>query len=248
MSEKEYIPNTAMSIHAHPDDQDFTVAGTLAKWAATGCEIITVIITDGSAGSNDPLLTANYKPTLATIRQQEQRAANALLGIKETVFMGQPDGELEPTVALRREVTKLIRRYKPEVVVTSDPQAVFYGNGYINHPDHRAAAQLALYAAFPSAGSRLLFADLLDEGYEPYNVRRVYIHGSEKPDTWVDISETLDIKIAALKQHVSQVDTHDVDEWMHKWAEREGQEKGLKYAEAYKVMILEEQEESKPEN
>jgi LmbE family N-acetylglucosaminyl deacetylase len=246
--EKEFIPKSAMSIHAHPDDQDFTVAGTLAKWAKAGCEIITIIITDGSAGSNDPERAADYKPALASIREAEQRAANAILGIQETLFMRQADGELEPTVALRREVTKLIRRYKPEVIVTGDPQAVFYGNGYINHPDHRAASQLALYAAFPSAGSRLLFADLLDEGYEPHNVKRVYIHGSEKPDTWVDISDTLHTKITALKQHVSQVDTHDVDEWMRKWAEEEGKEKGLRYAEAYKVMVLEEQEESKPEN
>src|SRR3990172_3503688 len=125
MSEKEYLPRRVMSIHAHPDDQDFTVAGTLAKWAAAGCEVITVIITDGSAGSNDPVHAADYKPTLASIREQEQRAANAILGIKETIFMGQPDGELEPTVSLRREVTKLIRRYKPEVIVTSDLQAVF---------------------------------------------------------------------------------------------------------------------------
>jgi len=246
-TKKEYIPKTAMSIHAHPDDQDFTVAGTLAKWARAGCEIITVIITDGSAGSNAPEHDADYKATLASIRVDEQRTANKILGIKETLFLGQPDGELEPTVALRKEVTKLIRRYKPDVVVIGDPQAVFYGNGYINHPDHRAAAQIGLYAAFPSAGSRLLFADLLDEGYQPHNVKRVYIHGAEKPDTWVDISETLDTKITALKQHVSQVDTHDVDDWMREWAEEEGKEKELQYAEAYKVMILEEQEE-KPEN
>lgn len=245
--ETEYLPKTAMSIHAHPDDQDFTVAGTLAKWAKAGCQIMTVIITDGAAGSNDPEHAADYKPTLASIREKEQIAANETLGIKETIFMRQPDGELEPTIALRKEITKLIRRYKPDVVITGDPQAVFYGNGYINHPDHRAAAQLALYAAFPSAGSRLLFADLLNEGYEPHNVKRVYIHGSEKPDTWVDISETLDTKIAALKKHVSQVDTHDVDDWMRKWAEEEGKEKGLAYAESYKVMILGEQEE-KPEN
>jgi LmbE family N-acetylglucosaminyl deacetylase len=243
MDEKEYIPDSAMSIQAHPDDQDFTVAGTLAKWAAAGCKIFSIIITDGSAGSNDKAHDAGYKPKLASIREQEQIAANVILGVHETIFMHQPDGELEPTVALRKEITKLIRRYKPEVVVTGDPQAVFYGNGYINHPDHRAAAQLALYAAFPSAGSRLLFADLLDEGYEPHNVKRVYIHGAEKPDTWVDITDTIDTKITALKKHVSQIDTHDVDDWIRKWAEEEGREKGFKYAEAYKVMILEEQEE-----
>ena len=247
MNNKEYIPEIAMSIHAHPDDQEFTVAGTLAKWAKGGCTIISVIITKGDAGSNDPAHAAGYKPTLASIREHEQTAANEVLGIKETIFMRQPDGELEPTIALRREITKLIRRYKPDVVVIGDPQAVFYGNGYINHPDHRAAAQLGLYASFPSAGSRLLFADLLEEGYEPHNVKRVYIHGSEKPDTWVDIADTLDTKLAALKQHVSQVDTHDVDEWIRKWAEEEANGQEMQYAEAYKVMILEEQEE-KPEN
>ena len=241
MDDKEYIPESAMSIQAHPDDQDFTVAGTLAKWAATGCKIYSIIITDGSAGSNDKAHGAGHKPKLASIREQEQITANSMLGIQETIFMHQPDGELEPTIALRKEITKLIRRCKPEVVVTGDPQAVFYGNGYINHPDHRAAAQLALYAAFPSAGSRLLFADLLDEGYEPHNVKRVYIHGAEKPDTWVDITGTIDTKIAALKKHVSQIDTHDVDDWIRKWAEEEGREKGLKYAEAYKVMILDAQ-------
>ena len=236
-----------MSIHAHPDDQEFTVAGTLARWAKTGCEIISVIITSGDAGSNDPAHAAGYKPTLASIRESEQSAANETLGIRETVYMRQPDGELEPTIALRKEVTKLIRHYKPDVVVTGDPQAVFYGNGYINHPDHRAAAQLALYAAFPSAGSRLLFAELLEAGYEPHNVKRVYIHGSERPDTWVDIAESIDIKIAALKKHVSQLGDWDPEKMIREWAEEEGKEKGLQYAEAYKVMILEEQEE-KPEN
>jgi len=247
MTEKKYIPETVMSIHAHPDDQDFTVAGTLAKWAAAGCKIISVIITDGAGGSNDPKHNADYKPILASIREREQLAANEILGIEKTIFMHQPDGELEPTVELRKEVTKLIRHYKPDVVITGDPQAVFYGSGYINHPDHRAAAQLALYAAFPSAGSRLLFADLLDERLEPHNVKRVYIHGSEKPDTWVDIGDTIGIKISALKKHVSQLGDWDPEKTLRKWAKEEGKEKDLAYAEAYKVMILEEQEE-KPEN
>ncbi len=241
MSKKEYLPKSAMSIHAHPDDQDFTVAGTLAKWARAGCEVVSVIITSGDAGSNDPARGAEYKPELAALREAEQTAANNILGVKETIYMRQPDGELEPTIALRREVTKLIRRYKPEVVVTGDPQAVFYGNGYINHPDHRAAAQLATYAVFPSSGSRLLFADLLAEGYEPHNVKRLYLHGPEKPDTWVDIGETLEAKIAALKQHASQLGDWDPTEEMTKWAReaaKSRKKKKLKYAEAYKVMIL----------
>lgn len=237
-NDQEFIPKTAMSIHAHPDDQDFTVAGTLAKWSRTGCKIVSVIITSGDSGSNDPSKLASYKPELARLREDEQRAANKVLGIQDTVFLHYPDGELMPTVQLRKDLTRQIRRFKPEVVVAGDPTGWFYGNEYINHPDHRAAAEAATYAVFPSAGTRMIFPELLDEGLMPHNVMRLYIHGHAKPDTWVDISDTLDIKIEALKKHVSQIDTHDVDKWMHKWAEEEGKEKGLKAAEVYLVMIL----------
>jgi LmbE family N-acetylglucosaminyl deacetylase len=246
MNEQEYLPKSAMSIHAHPDDQEFTVAGTLAKWAQAGCRVISVVITSGDGGSNDPAHDASYKPALAHLREGEQSAANDVIGVQQTIYMRYPDGELEPTVALRKEITKLIRTHKPEVVVTGDPQAVFYGNGYINHPDHRAAAQLATYAVFPSAGSRLVFADLLAEGYEPHNVKRLYLHGPEKPDTWVDITETIDTKIAALRKHASQLGEWDPEKMIREWAQEEGKEKGLAFAESYKVMILENEE--KPEN
>ena len=243
----EYIPTSVMTVHAHPDDQEFSIGGTLAKWAAAGAQITTVIITNGAGGSNDPAHDASYRPTLASIREGEQNAANAVLGFGPAIYLGQPDGELEPTVALRREITKLIRRYKPEVVVTGDPQAVFYGNGYINHPDHRAAAQLATYAVFPSAGSRLVFAELLAEGYEPHSVKRLYLANPEKPDTWVDISDSIDTKIAALRQHKSQLGDWDPEEMVKKWAEEDGKNANLPYAEAYKVMMLV-MEEEKPEN
>jgi LmbE family N-acetylglucosaminyl deacetylase len=242
----EFSPKIAMSIHAHPDDQEFTVGGTLAKWAAAGCEIISVTITSGDAGSNDPAKGAEYKPILAELREAEQTAANETLGLKQGIFLRYLDGELEPTIALRKELTRLIRQYKPDVVVTGDPQGVFYGNGYINHPDHRAAAQSALYATFPSAGTRLIFTDLLEAGYEPHNVKRVYIHGAEKPDTWVDISSTMDTKIAALKKHVSQVgEWQEMEKVIREWAADDGKEHGMDYAEAYKVMIL---VEDRPEN
>ena len=244
-SENEYIPKCALSIHAHPDDQEFTVAGTLAKWARAGCEIISVIITSGDAGSNDPKHGADYKPTLARIREQEQRSANAVLGVKEAVFLGYPDGELEPTLALRKELTRIIRQQRPEAVVIGDPQGVFYGNGYINHPDHRAAAQAALYAVFPSAETRLIFTDLLSAGYEPHKVKRVYVHGSEKPDTWVDIAGTIDVKLEALRKHASQLGEWDPEKMVREWAEEEGREKGIQYAEAYKVMV---NQEEQPEN
>jgi len=234
----EYIPRRAMSIHAHPDDQDFTVAGMLAKWATAGCEIISVIITSGDSGSNDPAHDASYKPVLAELREAEQRAANDVLGITQTIYLRYPDGELEPTIALRKDLTRLIRQFKPDAVVTGNPEGWFYGDEYLNHPDHRAAAQAACEAVFPSAGSRLMFADLLPAGYEPHDVKRLYIHGTDKSNTWVDITDTLDLKIKALQQHVSQVKAEEVDKWMREWAEEEAKEKEMKYAESYKVMIL----------
>jgi LmbE family N-acetylglucosaminyl deacetylase len=244
MSEKpEYVPKRALSIQAHPDDQEFTVAGTLARWVQAGCEIVSVIVTSGDAGSNEPTKGADYKPELARLREAEQTAANAVLGIKGTIFLGYPDGELEPTIALRKELTRLIRIHKPEAVVIGDPQGVFYGNGYINHPDHRAAAQAGLYAVFPSSETRLIFTDLLDEGHLPHKVKRVYIHGADKPDTWVDVSGTLDVKTAALRKHVSQLGDWDPEKMIREWAAEEGKDHGLAFAEAYKVMIMEEEED-----
>jgi LmbE family N-acetylglucosaminyl deacetylase len=244
MSEEEYFPKRAMSIHAHPDDQEFTVAGTLARWVQAGCEVISVIVTSGEAGSNEPSRNADYKPEFARLREAEQSSANATLGILETIFLHFPDGELEPSLNLRRELTRLIRRYKPEAVVTSDPQGVFYGNGYINHPDHRAAAQAALYAVFPSSETRLIFTDLLKDGYEPHKVSRLYVHGSENSDTWVDIAATINIKISALKKHISQLADWDPEKMIREWATEEGKEHGLEYAEAYKVMILTEEKDN----
>ncbi len=237
-NDKEYTPKSAMSIHAHPDDQDFTVAGTLAKWARNGCQIVSVIITSGDAGSNDPSKDANYKAELARLREREQRTANQVLGIKETTFLRYPDGEVEASIPLRRDLTRLIRQYRPEAVVTGDPTAWFYGNDYINHPDHRAAAEAAIYAVFPSSGTRMIFPELLDEGLLPHEVKRLYIHGNEKPDTWIDISETLQVKIEALKKHLSQKDTHEINGRMREWAEEEGKDKGLMYAESFRVMRL----------
>ncbi len=237
--QKEFIPKRAMSIQAHPDDQEFTVSGTLARWVQAGCNVVSVIVTSGDAGSNEATRGEEYKPELARLREQEQSAACAELGIQETVYLHFPDGELEPTMELRKELTRLIRKYQPEAVVIGDPQGIFYGNGYINHPDHRAAAQAALYAVFPSSETRLIFTDLLEAGYEPHKVKRLYVHGSEKSDTWVDISSTIDLKIAALKKHASQLGDWDPTDMMREWAAEDGKEHGLRYAEAFKVMLHE---------
>lgn len=247
MSE-EYLPKIAMTIQAHPDDQEFSVGGTLAKWAKAGCEIISVVITSGDSGSNDPAKDGSHKQELADLREKEQLAANAILGVKETIFLRYPDGELEPTIQLRKDLTRLIRQFKPDTVLSGNPEAWFYGNEYVNHPDHRAAAQAACTAVFPSAGSRLMFTDLLAAGYEPHEVKRLYVHGTEKSDTWIDISETLDLKIKALQQHASQIPVDEVGKWMTDWAAEDGKEKGLKYAENYRVMILKRDEEAKSEH
>jgi len=231
-------PKRAISIHAHPDDQEFTVAGTLAKWSRAGSEILSVIITDGEAGSNDPSKDGSFRPELARIRREEQLRAADLLGIQETVFLHYPDGELETSLRLRKDLTRLIRKFQPQVVVCGDPTARFYGNSYMNHPDHRAAADVACDAAFPSAGSRLVFADLLGEGLQPHNPNRVFLHGSDQPDVWVDISETLPLKVEALRQHRSQIGNEDVEKQIREWAAEDGKKQGLAYAEAFRVMIL----------
>jgi len=231
-------PKRAMSIHAHPDDQEFTVGGTLAKWARAGCEIVTVCITSGGAGSNKFTPPEMTREALVAIREEEQRDACRILGVKETIYLGYEDGMLEASIPLRRELTRLIRRYRPEAVLTGDPTVRYYGTTYMNHPDHRVAADVALDAVFPSAGTRLIFPELLAEGLEPHEVRQVYIHGAERPDTYVDIAETLDVKLAALRAHKSQMGEWDPAEMLTQWAAEQGRRRKLKAAEAYRRMIL----------
>jgi LmbE family N-acetylglucosaminyl deacetylase len=231
-------PKRAMSIHAHPDDQEFTVGGTLAKWARADCDIVTVCITRGGAGSNKFTPPDMTREALVSIREDEQREACRILGVKETIFLDYEDGMLEPSIALRRELTRLIRRHRPEAVLTGDPTVRFYGPTYMNHPDHRAAADVALDAVFPSAGTRLIFPELLAEGLEPHEVREVYIHGADRPDTYVDIAEVLDVKLAALRAHKSQMGEWDPAEMITQWAAEQGRRRKLKAAESYRRMIL----------
>src|SRR4026208_817052 len=191
-----------------------------------------------------PQRVGGHKQERAELREKEQLAANAVLGFRETVFLRYPDGELEPTMALRKDLTRLIRQYKPDTVSVGNPEAWFYGDEYVNHPDHRAAAQAACEAVFPSAGSRLMFADLLPAGHAPHEGKRLYVHGTDKSNTWVDITETMDLKIQALQQHVSQINPEEVGKWMREWAEEEAKDKEMKYAESYKVMVLKKDKEA----
>jgi LmbE family N-acetylglucosaminyl deacetylase len=223
-----------MVIFAHPDDPEFMVGGTTAKWAREGAHVTYVIITDGSAGSNDPTMP---KDVLVDMRRREQRGACDTTGVKELIFLGYQDGMLQPTLQLRRDLTRLIRRYKATIVVCGDPTAWFYSGGYINHPDHRAAATAAIEAVFPSAETRPIFAELLDEGLEPHKVHQLWITGAPQADTWVDISADIETKIDALRHHKSQVEVGD-GEFIRQWAREDGAKANMEMAESYKVMKL----------
>jgi LmbE family N-acetylglucosaminyl deacetylase len=224
-----------MVITAHPDDAEFTVAGTVARWAREGKAVIYVICTDGSRGSNDP----KVKPErMVAVRRAEQEAAARVLGVEEVVYLGYEDGTLEPSLALRRELTRVIRRYRPDIVVCPDP-TFRYSDGYLNHPDHRAAGDAALDAVFPSARTRYIFPELLDEGLEPHKVREVLIRGALSPNFWVDISDTIELKIAALKKHESQVrHIQDLEEWIRGRARQEAMGQDMTYAESFKRITL----------
>ena len=225
------VPESAMVVFAHPDDAEFTVAGTVAAWTKAGCRVIYVACTDGNSGSHEPGMT---RERLAGIRRAEQRAACAILGVSEVVFLGYDDGQLQPTLDLRRDLVRAIRAHKPETVITWDPTVMFSDN-YINHPDHRAAAQAALDAVAPASALPLLWPDV----GTPHRVRLVYIYSNSTPNVWVDVTSTIEQKIAALKQHASQMEDRDPTENIQKRNAEMGKERGLAFAESYRVIRLE---------
>ncbi len=231
-------PARVLSIHAHPDDQEFTVGGTLAKWARAGSHVVTVCITSGGAGSNEHTPPDMTREALVPMREEEQRQACHVLGIPDVVFLGFEDGMLQATLDLRRELTRVIRRFRPDAVVCGDPTVRYYGSMYMNHPDHRAASDAALDAVFPSAETRLIFPELLAEGLEPHKVRAVFIHGSDSPDTFIDISESLSAKLAALKEHRTQMGTWDPTDMITGWAKMQGAPRKLEAAESFRLMRL----------
>ncbi|GAB4338759.1 MAG: PIG-L family deacetylase [Dehalococcoidia bacterium] len=233
----EYRPESAMVIVAHPDDAEFLVAGTVAKWARQGTEVTYVVITNGNKGSEDPEMTPSR---LAAIREQEQRAAGAVLGVRHYEFLDYEDGYLVHTLGLRRDLTRLIRRYRPEVVMTFDPTVRFMYGAYPNHPDHRACGDAAVDAVFPSARDRLTFPELLTDGLEPHKVKQLWMGATDQPNVWVDITgEPLERKQQALMQHPSQLDegvvAFAID--MSRWAAHDCE---FEHAEAFRRIIFDE--------
>jgi len=219
---------------AHPDDAEFGCAGSVARWVGEGRDVFYCLVTNGNRGSNDPSMTPER---LARIREDEQRAAARTLGVKDLVFLGYPDGELEDTREARRDVVREIRRFRPDRVVTQNPFPTL--NPYSGHRDHRHAGRLALDAVYPYARDRLHFPEVLAEGFKPHKVREVYLMGHTEPDTFVDVSGTMDRKLAALRCHASQLkDFSGVEGLVRQRAADVGKPHGYTYAEAFRVIDL----------
>ena len=219
---------------AHPDDAEFGCAGSVASWVADGCEVFYCLMTSGNRGSDDPGMAPDR---LAVIRQEEQRAAARVLGVKDIAFLGYPDGELEDTRDARRDVVRAIRRFRPDRVVTQNPFPSL--SPYSGHRDHRHAGRLALDAVYPYARDRLHFPEVAAEGLLPHKVRQVYLMGHDEPDTFVEITGTMDTKLAALRCHASQLkDFAAVEARVRERAADLGKTPGYTYAEGFRAVEL----------
>lgn len=219
----------ALVIVAHPDDAEFGSAGTVAGWTERGIQVDYVICTDGAQGSADPTVPTSE---LRGIREREQREAAAVLGVASVTFLGHPDGGLADDSELRRQLTREIRRVRPDLVVCQNAVR-HYGNLGGNHPDHLAAGQAAIEAIYPFARNPYAFPELLEEGLEPHVVREVLITGTPDPDYFVDVTKTLDRKLEALRCHRSQ-HRQDPSERVKARLAEAGQAHGFQYAESFR--------------
>lgn len=221
-----------MVISAHPDDVDFGCGGTLALWAREGMEIVYTICTSGEKGTDDPSMT---NLALARTREKEQRAAAKVIGAKDVIFLRKPDGELQYSLEFRGELVRVIRQFRPDVLLTHDPANRAFDNQYIFHADHRVAGELAFDAAYPAALNRNFFPGHLAEGLTPHAISEIYFFATSQPNTWVDIGPTMDLKIKALRCHASQIKKPKVmEELVRTWFGAWGREKGLAYAERFR--------------
>jgi LmbE family N-acetylglucosaminyl deacetylase len=195
-------PKEILIILAHPDDPEFFLGGTIARWIKAGHHVRYVLLTKGDKGTKNPNLTAE---DVARIRVEEQAAAARSLGVTSIDFLDYADGYLIPDLEMRKNVVRFIRRYRPHILVTCDPANIFPSQQYINHPDHRNAGQVVIDAVFPAAGNRFFFPELLAEGCEPHEVEEVWMSLTGEPDIRLDVTEHWGDKMAALKMHASQI-------------------------------------------
>jgi LmbE family N-acetylglucosaminyl deacetylase len=212
----------------HPDDAEFGVAGTVAKWTREGKQVVYIVCTNGNKGTSDP----DVKPDeLAKIRQNEQRAAAEVLGVREVLFLENQDQGLEDTPEFRKQIVRMIRRYRPETVVTADPY-----RRYIWHRDHRIAGQVTIDAVFPYARDHLAYPELLAEGLQPHKVKEMLFWASENINYLSDITATFDLKLAALRCHESQVKSmkvSDLENWLRKRCKDLAEGEDFELAEAF---------------
>jgi LmbE family N-acetylglucosaminyl deacetylase len=188
-------------ILAHPDDPEFFCGATLARWARAGHEIHYFLLTNGNKGGG-PEMTPEQ---LCAIRQMEQQNAATVIGVRSVQFLNLEDGYLIPSLELRREIVRVLRREKPDILVTCDPTLLYSWFGRVNHPDHRAAGQVVLDAVFPAAGNGRFFPELLTEGLLPHTPREVWVSLAASPTTTFDVTDTWEVKMNALKEHKSQI-------------------------------------------
>jgi LmbE family N-acetylglucosaminyl deacetylase len=224
-------------IVAHPDDVDFGAAGTIAGWTDAGLEVSYCIATNGDAGGSDPSVS---RADMAVIRQAEQTAAAKQVGVHDLHFLGYPDGRVEPTIGLRRDLARVIRLLRPDRVVCQSPERNYVRMG-VSHPDHRAVGTSALDAVYPDARNPFAFPELLaEENLEPWTVREVWIAGGPAPNHYVDITGTFRRKIAALRSHVTQIkDPDGLEDMLRGWLSRSAEQAGLHeghLAEAFQVL------------
>jgi LmbE family N-acetylglucosaminyl deacetylase len=224
-------------ITAHPDDVDFGAAGTIAQWTDAGLQVSYCIVTNGEAGGSDPAVP---RTEMAAIRQAEQTAAAKQVGVTDLHFLGYPDGRVEATLGLRRDLARVIRLMQPERVVCPSPDRNYARPG-VSHPDHRAVGDAALDAVYPDARNPFAFPELMtDERLGPWTVHEVWIPGSPSPTDYVDITDTFPRKIAALRSHVSQMtDPDGLEERLRGWLGQIAQQAGLpagRLAESFQVL------------
>jgi LmbE family N-acetylglucosaminyl deacetylase len=218
----------ALIIAAHPDDAEFGAAGTVARWTREGKTVIYLVCTDGEKGTSDRKIT---RANLARIRQKEQLAAARVLGVSQVMFLSYPDQGLEETPAFRKDIVRVIRKVRPQIVVTSDPY-----RRYLWHRDHRITGQVVLDAVFPFARDHLAYPDLLDEGLEPHKVKEILFWASEDVNYRADITATFDLKLAALRCHESQVKElpfPDLEAWLRERCSSMATGEPFELAEAY---------------
>lgn len=231
------IPERVLAIYAHPDDPEISAGGTLARWADAGAEVHVVVTTRGDKGTSDP--DADLE-ALAQLRVEETAAAARVLGIAEHHHLDHPDGEIEDDRAIRLELVRLIRSVRPDVVCCPDPTAVFFGDAYINHRDHRITGWATLDAVAPAAGNPHYFPELGAEGLAVHQVRALYLSGTFEANVWIDVGATLERKIEALFCHASQlVETGDwFRDFLRETAIDAGRAAGVPFAEAFRRIAL----------